>query len=119
MITLYYTLISTYIGSLLARIAYDKKIKIMAVFWIVFVTILLIFVSGLRDGIGDTGMYKHAYTVLVNDPKSVQTYEDVGFGLFNLFLIQFSTNPQILIFIVALITNIFNMICFSRSRSYI
>ena len=60
----YGTLISTYIFYFIARISYDKKFRGLAIFWSLLVALILIFVSGLRKGIGDTPFYKHSYTLL-------------------------------------------------------
>lgn len=115
----YSTLISTYIFSFLARLAYDKKFKSIAIFWTIFVVVILVIVSGLRNGIGDTSMYKHSYNLLVQNPSSFKFNGDFALGLLSLALIQISTDPQILIFIVALITNLFNVIAFNKYRSYL
>lgn len=115
----YATLISTYIGYFLARISYDKKIKYLAIFWSIIVLIILVFVAGLRDGIGDTYAYKASYIKLVNNPSLFKFKGDFGLDLLSLLLIQVSTDPQILIFITALITNLFNIIEFNKYRSYL
>ena len=115
----YATLVSTYISYFLARIAYDKKIKSLATFWSVVIFIILALVSGGRGDIGDTGAYKHSYTILASNPNLFKFEGDFGFGLLSLALIQVSTDPQILIFITALITNLFNTITFNKYRSYL
>lgn len=115
----YATLISTYISYFLARISYDKKIKSMAIFWSSIVFLILLFVSGLREGIGDTNTYKYSYTLLANNPNLFKFEGDFGLDLLSLVLIQISTDPQILIFITALITNLFNTITFNKYRSYL
>ena len=118
----YATLVSTYISYFLARISYDKKLESLATFWSVVVFIILALVSGGRGGIGgigDTGAYKHSYTLLANNPSSFKFEGDFGFGLLSLALIQVSTDPQMLIFVTAIITNLFNTITFNKYRSYL
>lgn len=115
----YATLVSTYISYFLARISYDKKFKSIATFWSVVVFIILALVSGGRSGIGDTGAYKHSYTLLASNPNSFKFEGDFGFSLLSLALIQISTDPQILIFTTALITNLFNIITFNKYKSYL
>ena len=115
----YATLASTYIFYLLARISYDRKFKILATFWSIIVALILIFVSGLRSGIGDTRMYMHSYELAVANPSSLNFDRDAGFNLLSLLLIHVSSNPQILIFTTALINNLFNVLMFNKYRSYL
>ena len=67
MAVFYATLVSTYISYFLARIAYEKKYRLIAIMFSIIVALILIFVSGLRSGIGDTGMYMHSYKILVQN----------------------------------------------------
>ena len=53
MAVFYATIVSTYISYFLARIAYEKKYRIIAIMFSIIVVLILIFVSGLRNGIGD------------------------------------------------------------------
>lgn len=115
----YTTLIGTYITSLLSRMADSKKYKLMAVFWIIFAAGILVVFTGFREGIGDTGMYMHTYRLLVQNPDPTISGKDFGFTIFNLILIQFSTNPQTLVFVVALITQVCNIYVFHKYRSAI
>lgn len=115
----YATLASTFILSLLARMANDKKYKLIAIFWISLVVSVLVLFSGLRSGIGDTGMYKHTYNLLVENPSFSKANGDYGFVLLNLILIQFSNNPQTIVFVVALITQLCNVYVLNKYRGYI
>lgn len=115
----YTTIVSTYVLYFLARISYDKKFRVLAIFWSVLVALILIFVSGLRNGIGDTIFYMHSYDLLVQNPSSFKFEGDFALNLLSLGLIQISTDPQILIFTVALITNLINVIIFNKYRSYL
>ena len=117
MAVFYLTLISTYIFYFIARIAYDKKYRILAIFYSALVALILILVSGLRHGIGDTASYKYSYALLVQDTSLFKFDGDFALNLLSLFLMQLSTNPQILIFAVALITNLINIIMFNKYRS--
>ncbi|MFC3904134.1 EpsG family protein [Clostridium disporicum] len=119
MLPFYSTIISTYIFYFLARISYDKKFKILAIFWSTVVALILIFVSGLRSGIGDTYFYKHSYTILAQNPNSFVMEGDFALNLLSLFLINFTSDPQILIFVAALITNLLNVIMFNKYRTYL
>lgn len=120
MATMYATLISTFILALFSRIANDKKYRFLAIFWILTATTILIVFSGFRGGsIGDTGMYKHTYSLYASNPNGVKFDRDPGFAILNLILIQFSTNPQTLVFVTSLIVNLFNMIVFYKYSTYL
>ncbi|SFL11029.1 EpsG family protein [Paenibacillus sp. 1_12] len=70
------------------------------------VMITFVMIAGLRKNIGDTFFYMHSYVV---DPYSwqfVMSSKDIGFGLFQMVLKQFSNDPQLLVFTTALITNV-------------
>ncbi|WP_152886802.1 EpsG family protein [Clostridium tarantellae] len=110
----YATLISTYILSWLSRIGKEKKRIIFSIFWLFLATLILIIVSGLRSGIGDTNAYMHSYDLLVQNPSSFELNGDFALNLISIFLMQISTNPQILIFTTAFLTNLFNMIIFYK-----
>jgi len=99
--------------------ANDKKYKLIAIFWISLVVSVLVLFSGLRSGIGDTGMYKHTYNLLVENPSFSKANGDYGFVLLNLILIQFSNNPQTIVFVVALITQLCNVYVLNKYRGYI
>ncbi|CAM2076860.1 MAG: Transmembrane protein EpsG [uncultured Clostridium sp.] len=115
----YLTIISTYIFYFIARISYDKKFRGLAIFWSLLVALILIFVSGLRKGIGDTPFYKHSYTLLAQNPSSFKFEGDFALNLLSLFLINFTSDPQILIFVSAVITNLLNVIMFNKYRTYL
>lgn len=68
--------------------------------------ICLVLVSGLRNSIGDTYYYMHAYTVTTFTFEEVMNQKDIGFGLLQVLLQKISDDPQILIFTTALITNV-------------
>ena len=120
MATMYATLISTFILSLISRLANDKKYRFLAIFWMLIAATILIVFSGFRTGsIGDTGMYMHSYRLYASDSSIAKFDRDPGFVILNLILIQFSSNPQILVFVTSLIVNLFNMIVFYKYSSYL
>lgn len=120
MFTMYATLITTFIFSFLSRISSDKKYRILALFWVVIVSIILIIFSGFRTGaVGDTGMYMHSYRLYANDPSTLKLDRDGGFAILNLILIQFSSDPQMLVFVTSLIVSLCNMIIFYKYSSYL
>lgn len=108
MTVFYLTLISVYIFSLLARITRVKNKK-AGIFFLIIVILILVLVSGLRNGIGDTGMYKHLYNLIGPEYDSQGGYE-IGFILFLKMLKNFSDNPQFMIIVTSIITNVLNVI---------
>lgn len=65
----------------------------------------LIIVSGLRLNIGDTYFYRHAYEVGEFSWDRIAGQPDVGFYILQLLLKTVSQDPQILIFVMGLMTN--------------
>ncbi|CAM4181301.1 transmembrane protein EpsG [Paenibacillus endophyticus] len=79
----------------------------------------LILVSGLRNNIGDTFFYMHAYTVDRFDWQSVIQKKDMGFGILQLLLKQISNDPQILLMTTAFVTNmLIAIVMYKYSRFY-
>ncbi|MFD1040605.1 EpsG family protein [Virgibacillus byunsanensis] len=73
----------------------------------------LVLVSGLRSNIGDTYFYKHAYEVSDFSWEYILSQKDIGFGILQMVLKNYvSEDPQILLFITALITNTLIVIVF-------
>ncbi|SFI28749.1 MULTISPECIES: EpsG family protein [unclassified Bacillus (in: firmicutes)] len=66
----------------------------------------LILVSGLRNNIGDTFAYMHSYATLNFSWEMIKSEKDIGFNIYQMFLQNFSHDPQLLIFVTALITNL-------------
>lgn len=114
----YLTLSTTYIFCILARVS-RKKYKILSGFFILLVALILICVSGLRNNIGDTFFYAHSYKLLSQNPSNISFEKDIGFSLINLLLMKISSNPQILIFTMALVTNGLNILELSKNNTYI
>ncbi|MBC8079060.1 MAG: EpsG family protein [Gorillibacterium sp.] len=66
----------------------------------------LILVSGLRNNIGDTFYYMHAYITDDFNWTSVLANKDIGFGILQMVLHRYTEDPQLLVFITAFLTNI-------------
>lgn len=79
-----------------------KPNKLMAV----VVMVSLILVAGLRNNIGDTFFYMYSYTLNNIDWGYVKSNKDVGFSILQMVLQSFSHDPQLLVFVTALITNV-------------
>ena len=120
MATMYATLISTFIFSFLSRISSEKKYRFLALFWVIITASVLIIFAGFRtEVIGDTGMYMHSYRLYANDLSTLKLDRDGGFAILNLILIQFSSDPQILVFVTSLVVQLLNMLVFYKYRSYL
>jgi transmembrane protein EpsG len=79
--------------------------------------ITLVLVSGLRTNIGDTFFYRHAFEVQDFTWEFVLSEKDIGFGLLQMLLKNLSEDPQILILVTALITNLLIvMVIYKYSR---
>lgn len=104
MTVFYLTLLSVYIFSLLARLIREKYKKISWIF-VIIVILILTLVSGLRNGIGDTSMYEHLYTLITPEYDANGGYEP-GFIFFLKFLKIFSESPQFMIMIISIIINL-------------
>jgi transmembrane protein EpsG len=68
-------------------------------------TSVLVLVSGLRNNIGDTYFYMHGYKITDFTWGYIQKSKDIGFNVFQMILKTLSNDPQVLIFVTALITN--------------
>ncbi|MCW9130899.1 EpsG family protein [Bacillus paramycoides] len=66
----------------------------------------LILVSGLRNNIGDTYFYMHAYNIAEFNWEYIQNNKDMGFNIFQMILKEYTDDPQAMVFITALITNV-------------
>lgn len=115
----YATIVSTYICALMSKLSDKKKYRLLRVFWIVLAAIIIILFSGLRSGIGDTYFYEHTFNQLVQNPGFANMDRDPGFVVLNLIIIQFTENPQVLLFVCALITNAINIFVINKYRSSI
>ncbi|MFJ7747166.1 EpsG family protein [Peribacillus sp. NPDC097295] len=66
----------------------------------------LVCISGLRTNIGDTFNYKNMYTENDFTWEYILSNKDMGFGILQMILKNFSNDPQIMIFTTALVTNV-------------
>ena len=119
MAVFYITIVSTYIFNLLTMISYKKKYYMLAIFWLIMTAIFLVCVSGLRNGIGDTGAYMDGYVRMAEGINKFKFEGEFLFYLLQLMLIQISSDPQIFLFTTALITNVLNIISFNKYRTYL
>jgi transmembrane protein EpsG len=74
----------------------------------------LVIVSGLRNNIGDTYFYMHSYIITDFSWSNFKFEADFGFNILQLLLQSYSNDPQILIFITALFTNVLIVIILIR-----
>ncbi|MBO1512355.1 EpsG family protein [Metabacillus bambusae] len=95
---------SRYIPILSATIPYTliKPNKFM----IILALTCIVLVSGLRNNIGDTSAYMHSYEIQNFTWEHVLENKEPGFGLLQMVLKNISNDPQLLIFITALVTNV-------------
>ncbi|MBK5349915.1 EpsG family protein [Bacillus mycoides] len=75
-------------------------------FLILIAVLSLVLVSGLRNNIGDTYFYMHAYKVAEFNWEYIQNNKDMGFNIFQMILKGYTNDPQAMVFITALITNL-------------
>lgn len=117
MTVFYTTLLSTYLLALSAR-KFGKIHKINEIAFTIIIIIIFILISGLRSNIGDTGAYKHSYTLLGNFNGFTPEMKDKGFTTFQLVLYNINSDPQFFIFITSLITQFFNIYTLSKYKNY-
>ena len=113
----YTALILTFIFSLISRI-FGRKNKYMEWTFITLTIVIFVFVAGLRNNVGDTGAYINSYKNLATFNGFTENSKDKGFTALCLILYQISTDPQFMIFVTALITQLGNLITMVRYRSY-
>ncbi|MDH4423934.1 EpsG family protein [Bacillus cereus] len=75
-------------------------------FLILMAALSLVLVSGLRTNIGDTYFYMHAYTSTEFNWEYIQNNKDMGFNILQMILQKYTEDPQFMVFITALITNV-------------
>jgi transmembrane protein EpsG len=66
----------------------------------------LVLVSGLRSGIGDTTAYMWSYSTNKLTWSGIDFRNDFGFNILQLLLQQISRDPQLLVLVTGLITNV-------------
>lgn len=118
MTVFYITLIMTYILGYLGRETGNYKedeLETPNFLFFVIVTAIFIAVCGLRSNIGDTYFYKHSYDLMIMTGEA--TGYERGFTHLMLLLGRFSSDPQILIFVVGFITNLFILLSIRREST--
>jgi transmembrane protein EpsG len=73
---------------------------------VTLVVLCLVAVAGLQKNIGDTYFYMHSFKITEFTWQDIDFSGDFGFNIYQLLLQQLSSDPQILIFTTALITNL-------------
>ncbi len=73
-----------------------------------------IIVSGLRRNIGDTPFYIHTYNINDFTWEYVKSQDDIGFSILQMVLKMYTDDPQFLIFITALVTNLLIVLTFFK-----
>ncbi|MDD9266514.1 EpsG family protein [Paenibacillus sp. GCM10023248] len=63
-------------------------------------------VAGLRNNIGDTYFYMYTYRITDFTWVQIMSEKDIGFGILQKILKSYTENPQLLIFLTALVTNV-------------
>lgn len=117
MTVFYTTLVSTFILGIYSRMTEirNKRVGMMFAF---FAMIIIVLVSGLRSNIGDTEPYMHSYKQLSTFSKFTEDMKDQGFILFQLILYNINQDPQFLVFVTSVITQICVMYGLYKYRSY-
>lgn len=97
----------------------DKNKNMQSLYFLVLVIIIIILVSGLRTNIGDTGTYVRSYIDFEGKTLSeaLENKGDFGYYLFTYYIYQISSNPQVMIFINAFITQLLYFKFFLKYRS--
>ncbi len=113
----YNTLLSTFLLSLSSRL-FGEKSKFNEKTFICIVIIIFTVVAGLRNNIGDTEAYMHSYKQLATFTGFSENMKDKGFTYFQLILYNISTDPQFLIIITSIITQVLNILTLAKYKSY-
>lgn len=114
-------LILTFFCGLLSRGMEKNEKKIQSMFFINIALIILIILPGLRSNIGDTYVYKAVYSKLgyIKSWNDIMNDKDRGYTVYTLLLYQITSNPQIMIFVNALLTQTLYFKFFYKYRSMI
>ncbi|MFC4320720.1 EpsG family protein [Litchfieldia salsa] len=83
-------------------------------FFVFLVITSLALVSGLRNNIGDTYFYMHSYGIRELTWKDIDFTGDFGFDILQMYLQRISPDPQIMIFVTAILTNTLIVIALYR-----
>ncbi|PLR68739.1 EpsG family protein [Bacillus sp. UMB0893] len=110
MTILWINLTAVYIFSFFARyfskpLSFNNTYQKLNPFLVILTISCLVIVSGLRNNIGDTPFYVHSYILFNYSLYELDYTGDFGFSILQLLLKNISNDPQILLFVTALITN--------------
>lgn len=103
----YLTIATVFLCSIVSRVI-RKKHKFAGIFFMLIAMLILILVSGLRSGIGDTYMYRHLYDLATPSYSANGAYE-TGFVIFIKMLRSISDDSQLMIIVTSIIINVFNI----------
>lgn len=117
MTVFYTTLLSTFIFGVFSRLT-EKDNKNIGMFFVFFAVVIFVLVSGLRANIGDTYAYIEGYEKLAEFNGFTEDAKDIGFGVFQLILYNINTDPQFMIFVTSLITQVCILYGLYKYRSY-
>ncbi|PFN15460.1 EpsG family protein [Bacillus cereus] len=88
-------------------------------FLVLMAALSLVLVAGLRKNIGDTYFYMHAYNVTEFNWEYIQNNKDMGFNIFQMVLKEYTNDPQVMVFITALITNLLIVVTLYKYSRFI
>lgn len=112
MTILYLNLVVVFVFSFAARYLKDSQqlsehTNVRASLYFMFIAMAsLVVVAGLRNNIGDTYVYRNIYETNEFTWEYIQSQKDIGFGVLQMLLKNFSDDAQLLIFVTAFITNV-------------
>lgn len=82
--------------------------------YMLLVASTLVLIAGLRNNIGDTYLYMHSYRVDNFSLEAVLQRNDIGFNLMQMLLKSMAADPQVMILLTALVTNVLIVSVFYR-----
>ena len=82
--------------------------------WVFLTALLISFVAGFRNNIGDTQFYMEGYAVNDFSWSFILQQKDMGFNIFQKLLKMYTNDPQFLILITAFITNVLIIVVFYK-----
>ena len=105
------TLFMVYLLSFLARyyaapVSTDLGFIKPNTFFAFLAATIMIIVAGFQKNIGDTYFYMYSYENVYLTWDQIGFTADFGFNLYQMFLQRISADPQLLVFVTALITNV-------------
>lgn len=106
---------------LFGNIYSERKQLIRAMYFICISFCIIALIAGLRKNIGDTYVYIQGYEQFsgLNFQDAMEGKGDIGFYILTYLLYQISSNPQFMILIIAMITQLMNFKFFLQYRSYL